>query len=410
MHSAAVTVARADGVERRHPAPDEPRELLRDEVVRVHAAVGPVGDPDARARPPSGAPRSRSPSCRRACASSRPASRRPPRARAPTRRRTGRPRSRCPCRRASRSPRRRASSRARRTGRRRGSRASRPRPSGRGPRRTGRSAPPPRPPPGSRPRTARAPPGTPPRVSTAPVPMHLMRSAPPIISRRTRSRTSAGDVTTPNRRSSGSRMSCARPTTSPPPQGAVMNAPAHCIRGPSASPPLIASRSAQSTNARNGPRSRTVVNPASTVTRAWRTPISASWAAEVVAPGTPAVWTSPMRWLWVSMSPGSDGEPGEVDDPRVRRAAPSSGPATASTRPSRTRIVACARYAPDSTSSRRPTRMATAPSASAKGGFRIAPSLAAYDGPMSLPVPPDHLPFTGDPRPTPSSRPTRSRS
>ena len=55
-------------------------------------------------------------------------------------------------------------------------------------------------------------------------------------SRRTRSRTSDGDVTTPNRRSSGSRMSWARPTTSPPPQGAVMNAPAHCIRGPSTSP------------------------------------------------------------------------------------------------------------------------------------------------------------------------------
>ena len=30
-------------------------------------------------------------------------------------------------------------------------------------------------------------------MSTAPVPMHLMRSAPPISSRRTRSRTSAGE-------------------------------------------------------------------------------------------------------------------------------------------------------------------------------------------------------------------------
>ena len=32
-----------------------------------------------------------------------------------------------------------------------------------------------------------------------------------------------------------------------------MNAPAHCIRGPSSSPALIVSRSAQSTNARNVP-------------------------------------------------------------------------------------------------------------------------------------------------------------
>ena len=50
-------------------------------------------------------------------------------------------------------------------------------------------------------------PGTPPRVRTAPVPMHLIRSAPPMSSRRTRSRTSSTVVTTPNRRSSGSRMS-----------------------------------------------------------------------------------------------------------------------------------------------------------------------------------------------------------
>ena len=93
------------------------------------------------------------------------------------------------------------------------------------------------------------------------MPMHLMRSAPPMSSRRTRSRTSSGVVTTPNRRSAGSSMSCASPTTSPPPHGAVMNAPAHCIRGPSSSPALIVSRSAQSTNARNVPRSRTVVKP-----------------------------------------------------------------------------------------------------------------------------------------------------
>ncbi len=65
-------------------------------------------------------------------------------------------------------------------------------------------------------------PGTPPRVRTAPVPISLITSAPPMSSRRTRSRTSSGEVTTPNRSSSGSRMSGASPTTSPPPQGAVM--------------------------------------------------------------------------------------------------------------------------------------------------------------------------------------------
>ena len=102
----------------------------------------------------------------------------------------------------------------------------------------------------------------------------------------------------------GQRMSGARPTTSPPPQGTVMKAPAHCIRGPSSSPASIVSRSAQSTKARNAPRSRTVVKPAWRVTRALRTESSASCAPVVVVAGTPAVWTSPTRWLWVSMSPG----------------------------------------------------------------------------------------------------------
>ena len=51
------------------------------------------------------------------------------------------------------------------------------------------------------------------------------------------------------------------------------------MRGPGVSPASIASRSAQSTNARNVPTSRTVVNPASTVARAFRTPVIASCAA-----------------------------------------------------------------------------------------------------------------------------------
>jgi hypothetical protein len=61
---------------------------------------------------------------------------------------------------------------------------------------------------------------------------------------------------------------------------------------------------AQSVKARNGPRSRTVVNPASIVCRAWRTPIRTSSAAEVVVAGTSAVWTSPTRWVWRSIRPG----------------------------------------------------------------------------------------------------------
>ncbi len=59
----------------------------------------------------------------------------------------------------------------------------------------------------------------------------------------------------------------------------MTNAPAHIIRGPIVIPASIASRSAQSTNARNVPTSRTVVTPARTVSRALRTPVIASCAA-----------------------------------------------------------------------------------------------------------------------------------
>ena len=71
-----------------------------------------------------------------------------------------------------------------------------------------------------------------------------------------------------------------------------------------------------------------MVNPASTVSRAWATPSSASWAAEVVVAGTPAVWTSPMRWLWVSMRPGRTVRPPR-SRPRAPSGTPSSGPAIA---------------------------------------------------------------------------------
>ena len=124
-------------------------------------------------------------------------------------------------------------------------------------------------------------PGVVPSVSTAPVAMTLMKSAPPLRMRRTRVRTSSALFATPNRRSIGTAASTsgASPVTSPPPPETVTNAPAHIMRGPGVSPASIASRSAQSTNARNVPTSRTVVNPASTVARALRTPVIASCAA-----------------------------------------------------------------------------------------------------------------------------------
>ena len=264
----------------------------------------------------------------------------------------------------------------------------RPRRRARGPRRTRRTRRPPRPRRAARPRSSSGAPGTPPRVSTAPVPMHLMRSAPPISRRRTRSRTSSTDRTTPNRRSSGSLMSRARPTTSPPPHGAVMKAPAHCIRGPRTSPASIASRSAQSVNARNEPTSRTVVKPASMVWRACRTPIRTSCAADVVVDGTPAVWTSPMRCVCMSIRPGRT-----VYRDRSMIVAssgmPSPAEATALTRPStptcRTRSP---EVSPVSTSSSRPHRMATGrseacsvtPASDRPTGRTAAPAAAAPVG------------------------------
>ena len=64
-------------------------------------------------------------------------------------------------------------------------------------------------------------PGRVPRASTAPVAITLMKSAPPYRIARTRWRTSAGEVTSPKRRSRGSSTSGARPVTAPPPPGTV---------------------------------------------------------------------------------------------------------------------------------------------------------------------------------------------
>ena len=60
-------------------------------------------------------------------------------------------------------------------------------------------------------------PGLVPRVSTAPVAMILMKSAPPLSSARTRSRTWSAELATPNRKASGRVTSGAAPTSSPPP-------------------------------------------------------------------------------------------------------------------------------------------------------------------------------------------------
>ena len=132
-----------------------------------------------------------------------------------------------------------------------------------------------------------------------------MRSAPPPTRARTFSRTSSGVRTTPNRMSSGTTKSRARPVTSPPPRGVVMYPPAHCIRGPTTQPASIAPRSETSTNALNVPTSRTVVNPARRVTPALRTPNMASSAADVTEPATPDHSMSPTRWLWQSIGPGT---------------------------------------------------------------------------------------------------------
>ena len=59
-----------------------------------------------------------------------------------------------------------------------------------------------------------------------------------------------------------------------------------------------------------------MVNPASRVARAFRTPLNASCASERSSGcSTSAAMASPIRWVWQSMRPGSDGVPGEIDHP-----------------------------------------------------------------------------------------------
>src|SRR5579863_8042222 len=100
------------------------------------------------------------------------------------------------------------------------------------------------------------------------------------MNRRTARRTSSTESATPTRNSCGTTASTsgASPVMSPPPPEQVTYAPATRMRGPATQPSPIASRSATSTKARNVPTSRTVVKPASRVSRAVRAPESASWA------------------------------------------------------------------------------------------------------------------------------------
>src|SRR5215217_5563243 len=167
-------------------------------------------------------------------------------------------------------------------------------------------------------------------------------------------------------------MSGARPVTAPPPPGTVTYAPATAIRGPSTVPSPMASRRATSTNARKVPTSRTVVNPASTVARALATPLSASWAALRSITGIPDPWSSPTRWVWQSISPGSRVWPGRsiVVAPSGRGA---PGSRTASIRSPRTSTTAPSRTSPASTSTIRSARSPISPPPGAIPPSRVMP-------------------------------------
>ena len=123
-------------------------------------------------------------------------------------------------------------------------------------------------------------PGFVPLVRTAPVAMILMKSAPRAMIRRTFARIWSTPLVTPKRSSLGTTVSTstASPVMSPPPPGHVTYAPAQSMRGPGNQPSSIPSRIAMSVNARNDPTSRTVVKPASSTSRALRTPTIASCA------------------------------------------------------------------------------------------------------------------------------------
>ena len=220
------------------------------------------------------------------------------------------PRGRCRCPRSSRSSRRRSSSRAPRSGRRRGRPGGRPRNSGRGPREravVGRLH-------------DRDPhlrlgqlrhTGDPAAGQDGPRADELDDIGPAkSAAGRGRERRSAW-----SRRRSGDRQGSgcrAQGRHSPTAPGRRDVRPAQSIRGPSSSPVSMVSRSAQSMNARNVPRSRTVVKPDSSVTRALRTDRSSLLGR--CRGGRHARGLDLTHEVAVGVDePGQDGQPGQVD-------------------------------------------------------------------------------------------------
>src|ERR1700733_3519342 len=111
------------------------------------------------------------------------------------------------------------------------------------------------------------------------------------------------------------------------------------MRGPMMSPRLMASRKATSFSARYTPTSRTVVNPASSVTRAFGTDSRTTREALFVncEMGSPPPRAPPARCVWQSIKPGST-----VIFERSMTAAPegiASPRPTASILPARIRIT-----------------------------------------------------------------------
>src|SRR5918995_1999064 len=190
-----------------------------------------------------------------------------------------------------------------------------------------------------------------------------MKSAPRSRIRRTFVRISWGPEDTPTRSSGGISASAGSPVMSPPPPGHVTYAPAHIIRGPMSRPASIASRSARSVKAWNVPMSRTVVNPASTVSLAFVTPVSAPWA-EVLSTRNAYPCpesNSPIRCAWQSIRPGSTVRP-ERSIVSGDDGASEIG-TTSSIRPSTTTSARSATASLPTGSIRRPARTTTVPEA-----------------------------------------------
>ena len=129
------------------------------------------------------------------------------------------------------------------------------------------------------------------------------------------------------------------------------------MRGPSTSPSSIASRSATSTNARKVPMSRTVVNPAMIVSRAFRMLPKASWAGERITsdayPWPVSFW--PTRCACMSLRPGSTVKPERSITSSCEESAPAGS--TDSTRSPLTVMSWSVRTSWAITSMKRPARI-----------------------------------------------------